>query len=122
MDPDSHNPANCPLTFDSQHGKSGRAYPQPSNTYLLGLCTGALAAAAVSSCKTLSELLPVAVQAVVVAFRLGLLVVEVGKRIDPQSSSTWSLIFPGLSPSAVAVALKDFSEAKVSLSQFCLRV
>ena len=98
----------------SQHGKSGRPYPQPSETYLLGLCTGALAAAAIGSCKTLSELLLVAVQAVIVAFRLGLLVVEVGNRIEPKSSSTWSLIFPGLMPSTVSAALKDFSTAKVS--------
>ncbi|TVY85230.1 putative sterigmatocystin biosynthesis polyketide synthase [Lachnellula suecica] len=99
-------------SFIRQHGKSGRAYPSSFETYLLGLCTGALAAAAISSCKSLSELLPVAVQSVVVAFRLGLLVVEVGNRIDPQSSSTWSMIFPGLNPSIVTVALKEFSHAK----------
>ena len=45
-----------------------------------------LAAAAISSCSTLSELLPAAVQTVQVAFRLGMCVVRMRDRIEAPSS------------------------------------
>lgn len=86
------------------------AYPLPSETHLLGVCTGALAATAVASSKSVTDLLPIAVQTVQVAFRLGLLAVEVSNRIQPGCSGSWSLIFPGLTTGAVSVALKEFSK------------
>ena len=86
------------------------AYPLPSETHLLGVCTGALAATAVASSKSVTDLLPIAVQTVQVAFRLGLLAVEMSNRIQPGCSGSWSLIFPGLTPGAVSVALKEFSK------------
>lgn len=83
---------------------------------MLGLCTGALAAAAISSCSTLSELLPAAVQTVQVAFRLGLCVVDVRDRIEAPSESIpheWSIVFPGLEPKLAVLAIEDFCKANV---------
>jgi hypothetical protein len=79
------------------------------------LCTGALAAAAISSCKTLSELLPAAVQTVLISFRLGLCVVDVRNRLELASdnSASWSMVVPGLTAEAAATGLKEFAEARV---------
>ncbi|KAI9878041.1 MAG: hypothetical protein M1830_002092 [Pleopsidium flavum] len=102
--------------FISQYGEVGRSYPRPEDTYVLGLCTGALAAAAVSSCNTLSELLPAAVQTVQVAFRLGLCVVDVRDRIEAPSKDfprEWSMFVPGLEPKAAAVVIKEFCQVNV---------
>lgn len=103
------------LSDSRQHGESGRAYPAPADTYLLGLCTGALAAAAISSSKTLSELLPVAVQTVLVSFRLGLCVVDLRNRLElsPDNSASWSMVVPGLTAEAAATGLKEHSQARV---------
>jgi noranthrone synthase len=84
---------------------------------VLGLCTGGLAAAAVSSCSTLSELLPAAVQTVQVAFRLGLCAADVRDRIEAPSMDIpreWSMVVSGLEPKEAAVAVKNFCEANVS--------
>jgi noranthrone synthase len=61
----------------------------------------------------LSQLLPVAVQTVTVAFRLGLCVIRATNRIEPQSLEASPLIILGLTPGAVATELKDFSQTKV---------
>ncbi|KAH8585883.1 beta-ketoacyl synthase [Bisporella sp. PMI_857] len=99
-------------SFIRQHENSGNEYPQPSQTYLLGLCTGALSAVAISCCRTLSQLLQVAVATVRVAFRLGLRVVEVGTLIEAQSEASWSFIIPGMKHEAVSVILKEFLLSK----------
>jgi len=80
------------------------------------MCTGALAAAAVSSCSSLSELLPAAVQTVQVAFRLGLCVVDVRDRIEGPTSEiaqSWSTVFSGLATAEATSLIKDFCESKV---------
>ncbi|KUI53252.1 Conidial yellow pigment biosynthesis polyketide synthase [Cytospora mali] len=65
----------------------------------LGLCTGALAAAAASCSQSTLDLLPLAVDAVVVAFRTGLRVDDVIKRVSPShgpnDEQSWSIIVPG---------------------------
>jgi naphtho-gamma-pyrone polyketide synthase len=43
-----------------------------ANSYLLGICTGSFAAAAISTSQTVSELIPAGVEAVLVAFRTAL--------------------------------------------------
>ena|SRR5438034_6025551 len=96
----------------SQHGESGRAYPLPSDTYLLGLCTGAFAAAAISTCKSLSELLSVAVQTVRVAFRFGLCTSDVRDRIE-QTDGSWSIVVRDFMPDAASGVLDEFSQVNV---------
>ena len=75
------------------------------NCRILGLCTGALAAAAVSCSRSILELLPMAVDAVTVAFRTGMLVTDVAQRIEPSDASdrSWSTIVSGVN-SAKAIA------------------
>ncbi|KAB8801877.1 hypothetical protein FH972_026699 [Carpinus fangiana] len=61
-----------------------------------GLCTGAFAAAAVSCSRSTLDIVPLAVDAVIAAFRTGMQVTEVGKRIAPSldSDKSWSIIVP----------------------------
>ncbi|KAK4122076.1 ketoacyl-synt-domain-containing protein [Parathielavia appendiculata] len=64
---------------------------------VLGLCTGALAAAAVSSSRNSLDLVQKAVDAVTVAFRIGMRVAEVAKRVTSslKPDQHWSIIVPG---------------------------
>ncbi|KAI0199062.1 hypothetical protein F4808DRAFT_471964 [Astrocystis sublimbata] len=63
----------------------------------VGLCTGALSAAAVSCSRSTLDLVPKAVDAIIVAFRTGIHVTEVAERIAPTNSAgeTWSIIVTG---------------------------
>lgn len=105
----------------SQYGQVGRSYPDQSDTYLLGLCTGALPAAAIGCSKTLSELLPAAVQTVAVAFRLGLFVMRFRDGIEKSSekASVWSVLFPGFSVEKAKQELEDFIKVNVSRLRYC---
>lgn len=90
------------------------AYLEPSNTEVLAVCTGLLAASAVASCKSLTSLIPLAVQAVRIAFRLGSRVAAVGNQLESASDrqKTWSTIVMGLSPEAAERALEEFNESR----------
>jgi len=63
-----------------------------------------LAAAAVSCSRSVLELIPMAVDAVIVAFRTGMLVTDVAQRVEPSDASdrSWSIIVAELA-SAEAV-------------------
>ena len=102
---------------DSQHYCS-------DNARILGLCTGALAAAAVSCSQSTLELIPLAVCAVTVAFRTGMQAIDVAQRIVPSNTSdpSWSMIVAGLA--SVEAAVKSFCEQTVRTltSSGCLRV
>lgn len=100
-----------------QYGEPGLTYPSPDDSYVLGLCTGSLAAAAISSCSTLSELLPAAVQTVQVAFRLGMCVVRMRDRIEAPSTDftrEWSIMLSDMAPKLAETAISDFCKANVS--------
>lgn len=85
------------------------------NARVLGLCTGALAAAAVSCSQSTLDLVPLAVCAVKVAFRTGMHATDVAQRFEPSgtSSQSWSMIVAG-SASAEA-AVNDFCAQSVRL-------
>ncbi|KAK3681664.1 polyketide synthase [Podospora appendiculata] len=76
-------------------GEDARHYPSPASTYTIGPCTGSFAAAAVTSSQTLSELVPVAVEAVLTAFRTALRSWVAGQDVSPPTSSSstkaWSV-------------------------------
>lgn len=107
------------LTVCSHHEEAGKQYPT-NNTYLVGLCTGALAAAATSSSGSLSELLPAAIHTVQVALRLGLHAVDLRDRIQrPEPGSTqqeWSAVFFGIDEGTAAAAIEEFSASKVGMA------
>lgn len=79
----------------------------------LDLCTGSLAAAAVACSHSVVDLVPLAVNAVVVAFKTGVLVNEVAHRVaSPQESDqSWSVLIPG---SKSSEAIREFCAQTVS--------
>ncbi|KAF2219879.1 polyketide synthase [Elsinoe ampelina] len=91
--------------------------PHAANTRVLGLCTGSLAAAVIVSAKSLSELVPLAVEAVRVAFRAGACV-DAAKRVLQQpgeEKEPWSTIVMNLSEKDAQKALDAFhSSAGIS--------
>lgn len=86
---------------------------------LIGLHNGALTAAAVSSCRTLFELLPAAIHTVIVAFRVGCCAVKVGKTVHQHCGSSvasWSMVVDGLTLEAASKIVRDFSHRVVRLN------
>ncbi|KAI1129226.1 polyketide synthase [Nemania abortiva] len=88
-------------------GEHGNTLPSPQNSRILGLCTGTLAAAAVSCSQGSLELLPLATVAVRVAFRVGVAVAEVGNLVETPDSlpQPWSMVVVG---NGVHAALRNF--------------
>ncbi|KAK4645321.1 Polyketide synthase [Podospora bellae-mahoneyi] len=80
------------------------------STHLVGLCSGLFAASAIASTPSLSALVPVAVQAVLLAFRTGSYVHTLGDRLCPanEQSESWTYIFPGLKEDDATAALESF--------------
>jgi iterative type I PKS product template protein len=88
--------------------------PNPANTRIIGLCTGLLAASVVASARSLSELLPLAAEAVRISFRLGTCV---GAAADALESATntresWSTIVSGMSEKDVKSILGAFHDER----------
>ena len=82
---------------------------------MVGLCTGSLAAAAISTSRSVFELVPAAIEAVLVAFRTGLRSVEVRQDIEPNAqdmSSSWSIIL-GIQEGQASRALQEHVQATV---------
>lgn len=98
-------------------------YLQASTSQILGVCTGLLAASAVASSNSLTALIPLAVQAVCIAFRLGARVSRVGHQLEASGSEdqTWSTIVLGISSEAAELELKDFNQNQVSDSERLLK-
>ncbi|KAF2204098.1 ketoacyl-synt-domain-containing protein [Delitschia confertaspora ATCC 74209] len=84
--------------------------PNPANSRVLGLCTGQIAAAVVASSRTLEDLLPLAVEAVRIAFRTGSRVSEARDALESSGDpkGTWSTIVPGVSGDVANAALDQF--------------
>ncbi|KAK3987345.1 hypothetical protein QBC44DRAFT_344021 [Cladorrhinum sp. PSN332] len=82
------------------------------NSRVVGLCTGAFAAAAVSCSKNTAELVPLAIDAIIAAFRTGMLVADVGRRVDhPQELDvSWALLVAG---SGAADLVQTFCEQSI---------
>ncbi|KAG7416252.1 Non-reducing polyketide synthase fsr1 [Fusarium oxysporum f. sp. rapae] len=94
-------------TFISQAGISSY---DAQNTRVVGLCTGAFAAAAVSCSSFTADLIPMAVSSVVAAFRTGLLVTDAARRVNPSQelNRSWALVVPG---QKAAKAVQEFWDA-----------
>ncbi|TVY82326.1 Conidial yellow pigment biosynthesis polyketide synthase [Lachnellula suecica] len=88
-------------------------YLQISKTQVLGICTGLLAASAVASCNSLIALIPLAVQSIRVAFRLGSRVASTGAQIESSScDQEWSTVVVGLGSEAAKIALAEFNDSE----------
>jgi iterative type I PKS product template protein len=85
-------------------------------TFNVGLCSGLFAATAVASTPSLSTLVPVAVEVVLMAFRVGTHVHSLAERLSPTSeaSESWSHIYPSVKEMQASTALAEFHESHVS--------
>lgn len=88
-------------------------------TFNVGLCSGLFAATAVASTPSLSTLVPVAVQVVLMAFRVGLYVHSLAERLSPtaENSESWTHIYPGVNEAPAAAVLATFHELNVSINR-----
>lgn len=94
----------------------GHAYPMGSDSCIIGLCTGQLASAAVSSSRTVGELVPVAVQTVVLALRLGSTVIKVRDLVESNGPSpSWSVLVSGIREPEAQQLIQGFAQTHVSI-------
>ncbi|KAK7992149.1 Type I Polyketide synthases (Type I PKS) [Apiospora saccharicola] len=99
-------------------GQSKLLYANPHSAYMAGLCTGSLAASAVSCCENPLDLLPLAVDVCVLAFRAGEVAVEMAERFDcgrPQPHQLlqpWAMRVPGSDVEAAIRRIDEFVELK----------
>ncbi|KAL1970787.1 hypothetical protein VTN77DRAFT_2621 [Rasamsonia byssochlamydoides] len=100
--------------FISYYGDEGQVYPLGSDSYVIGLCTGLLASTAVSSSRTVGELIPVAIEAVVIALRLGLCALKVRDFVGQNEahSQSWSAVLSGIQEDQALEAIREFSKQK----------
>ncbi|KAL5047374.1 conidial yellow pigment biosynthesis polyketide synthase [Aspergillus fruticulosus] len=101
--------------FINYYGDLGHGYPSNSQSHLVGLCTGLLSCAAVSSASNIGELLKSAVEVVVVALRLGLCVHHVRKLVDQDLAAplSWSALVSGLGEAEGLSLINSFSSQNI---------
>lgn len=99
------------LKFHSQYPR----HVDENSSRALGICTGALTAAAVCCSRTVPELIPLGVHAIRVAFRIGILVADTVRRIESPvlSNLSWLLVLPGLK--VARESLDTFIDIEVSM-------
>ena len=85
---------------------------------VVGLSTGLLAAAVVALSPTIPALMPLAVEAVLIAFRVGLYVKTAARNIEISSThdddSSWSYVVPGQTQPEAQTVLDNFHQDKVT--------
>lgn len=116
----------CLIYYCRKCHQSRGLYPKCPNSHLIGICTGALAAAAISCCHSLSELLPVAVQVVVLSFRAGALAADFGARLQTdadvmEQNLSWAFMCPDLTVDHANPIIDAFSESRVGRCFSCTK-
>ncbi|KAI2640016.1 polyketide synthase [Xylaria nigripes] len=86
----------------------------PENTRLAGLCTGLFAATAIASSPSLSSLLPIAVQVVLMAFRTGSYVASLAEKLSPpvEQSESWTYVISSIEESKARQIVHDFNQSE----------
>lgn len=87
-----------------------------SESCVVGLSTGLLAAATVALSPAIPTLIPLAIEVVLIAFRVGLHVETAAKNLVTSASlmtDTWSYVIPGKTEDEALAALAAFNETKV---------
>ncbi|PYI20253.1 putative polyketide synthase [Aspergillus violaceofuscus CBS 115571] len=87
-----------------------RAYLQPG-TLIIGTCTGLLAASAIASADSLVALVPLAVETVRVAFRLGATAARKAKSLEA-SQTPWTSLVTGIDSTTVSAAVEEFNQTQ----------
>jgi hypothetical protein len=92
----------------------------PWDTNVVGLCAGLFAATAVASAPSLSKLVPIAVQIVLMAFRTGAHVAAMADRIyqTVDISESWTFVVPSIGDSEARVLIDNFNNEKVRKTYF----
>ncbi|KAI1081368.1 polyketide synthase [Whalleya microplaca] len=87
---------------------------KPECTKLSGLCTGLFAATAIASSPSLSSLLPIAVQVVLMAFRTGSHVASLAERLSPSTerSESWTYVVPSVKEAEAKSILEEFHKSE----------
>lgn len=103
------------LFFEKCRQSQGN-YPEAHLTQYVGICTGSLAAAAVSCCRSAMELLPVAVQVCALTYRVGAYAAENCVRYDSAAiqDRCWAVAVPDLTEQDASQVISRFIETKVS--------
>ncbi|EWG41233.1 hypothetical protein FVEG_03379 [Fusarium verticillioides 7600] len=92
--------------------RSDKQHPSASSSFLLGICTGSIAAAAVSCAKDVFDISRLGVEAATVAFRLGMHVRRRAENLGCLIPSSWSMILSSNQEKLVSEALQQFSKEK----------
>lgn len=103
------------LTHISLCSQNRGVYPSASNSHFSGMCTGSLVVAAIEQAKSLSELLPLAVKAVVLSLHVGMRAEEMRRRFDA-STKSWAWLFPGLTYGQAKAVVESHIKSSVSAS------
>lgn len=89
----------------------------PRDTVLVGLCTGLLAAVAVSASQSTLDLIDNALEVVRIAFRIGVKVNDTARRLSTidhaQAIRSWSTVVVGIQREASVTEITDFNKRKV---------
>lgn len=90
-------------------------YPDPSNTRIIGSCTGLLAAVAASSSQSLSDLPTIGVILVRIAFRVGVTVASARERMQqgPACQGSWSVAVAESSQDKIKDIIAEFHADEV---------
>jgi ABC-type enterobactin transport system permease subunit len=94
------------------YSQTDACYNTPTSSVVVGLCTGTFAAAAVSCSKNTTELVPVAIEAVIASFKTGVLVENVAQRLDSSQDldQSWAVLVEG---AASAQLVREFNDKSV---------
>jgi len=99
--------------FIGYYSENPSELPNASNVRLVGLCTGLVAAAAIACAKSLSDLLPIAVEAVRISFRIGNTTANAKIALEPVANGQepWSTIVTNTNEDTANAILADFHAA-----------
>lgn len=107
-------PTNQSHSFFDDHPSQ---YIVPSDTVLVGLCTGLLAAAAVSASHSFLDVIANALRIVRVAFRIGVKVQDAAERLstvqDVEANESWSRLVVGVHKEASIAEVTQFNQRRV---------
>ncbi|KAB5511199.1 conidial yellow pigment biosynthesis polyketide synthase [Coniochaeta sp. 2T2.1] len=101
------------LTHYINHAEKNWEDVTNRQTFNVGLCSGLFAATAIASTPSLSALVPIAVEVVLMAFRVGMHVHGLAEKLSPtvEASESWTHIYPGVKEAQASKVLAEFHEA-----------
>ncbi|KAF2655735.1 polyketide synthase [Lophiostoma macrostomum CBS 122681] len=106
--------------FIVYYGSGSKSYPSPSNTFVVGPCTGGFAAAAISCSQSLPDIIPNGVEAAKAAFRTALRSFLVGQslsRIQAAQPKSWSVVLNAQKDEDLEEILKEYTSTQTPLQQ-----